>query len=123
MDLAMKHEEYTLHRFFWPESIAILVIVIGGFSEGGNEGKRLYQEIVYCIRRDGIRTLGPNTLSPVNTANNLIIRGFTSPNSTGSSRIWMWARFWTWATRWISYKRYREEICEKSGEKGDDKNI
>jgi len=89
----MKHEEYTLHRFFWPESLAILVIVTGGFSEGGNK------------------------------ANNLIIRSFTSSNSTGSSRIWMWARFWTWATRWISYKRYMEEICEKSGERGDDKNI
>ncbi|MBW1731590.1 MAG: CoA-binding protein [Deltaproteobacteria bacterium] len=152
MDLAMKHEEYALHRFFWPESVAIvgatnnpfkmnfrilenlvklnyqgkiypvnpssqeilglkaypsleaihekvdlvvsavpaaktmdiilqcsrkgvkqLVIVTGGFSEGGDEGKRLHQEIASFIRRNGIRTLGPNTLSPINTANNLII--------------------------------------------------
>ena len=50
-----------------------LVIVTGGFSEGGEEGRRLHEEIAALVKGAGIRTLGPNTLSPVNTANNLII--------------------------------------------------
>lgn len=50
-----------------------LVIVTGGFSEGGKEGKKLHQEIALFVKEKGIRTLGPNTLSPVNTANNLLI--------------------------------------------------
>jgi acyl-CoA synthetase (NDP forming) len=50
-----------------------LVIVTGGFSEGGDEGKKLHQEIASFVRQRGIRTLGPNTLSPINTANNMVI--------------------------------------------------
>ncbi len=50
-----------------------LVIVTGGFSEGGEEGKRLHEEIGAFIRERGIRVLGPNTLSPVNTKNRLAI--------------------------------------------------
>ncbi len=50
-----------------------LVIVAGGFSEGGEEGRRLHQEIAAFTREKGIRVLGPNTLSPVNSANNLVI--------------------------------------------------
>ncbi|MGB9617998.1 MAG: CoA-binding protein, partial [Desulfomonilaceae bacterium] len=50
-----------------------LVIVTGGFSEGGEEGRRLHEEIAALVKGAGIRTLGPNTLSPVNTTNNLII--------------------------------------------------
>ncbi len=50
-----------------------LVIVTGGFSEGGEDGRRLHEEIAGLVKGAGIRTLGPNTLSPVNTANNLII--------------------------------------------------
>ncbi len=50
-----------------------LVIVSGGFSEGGKEGRKLHNEIESFIRERGIRTLGPNTLSPINTANNLAV--------------------------------------------------
>lgn len=50
-----------------------VVIVTGGFSEGGAEGKRLQQEIGSFVKAKGIRTLGPNTLSPINTANNFAI--------------------------------------------------
>lgn len=50
-----------------------LVIITGGFSEGGDEGKRLTQEIASFVRENNIRTLGPNTLSPINTGNNLLI--------------------------------------------------
>jgi acetate---CoA ligase (ADP-forming) len=50
-----------------------LVIITGGFSEGGDEGKRLAQEIASFVKENNIRTLGPNTLSPINTGNNLVI--------------------------------------------------
>jgi acyl-CoA synthetase (NDP forming) len=50
-----------------------LVIVTGGFSEGGEKGQELSQNIASFVREKGIRTLGPNTLSPVNTSNNLAI--------------------------------------------------
>ncbi|MBW2616358.1 MAG: CoA-binding protein [Deltaproteobacteria bacterium] len=50
-----------------------LVIVTGGFSEGGEQGQELHRELGSFVREKGIRTLGPNTLSPVNTSNNLTI--------------------------------------------------
>jgi acyl-CoA synthetase (NDP forming) len=50
-----------------------VVIVTGGFSEGGEEGKKLQREIGSFVKAKGIRTLGPNTLSPINTANNFAI--------------------------------------------------
>jgi len=50
-----------------------LVIITGGFSEGGDEGKRLSREIASFVKENNIRTLGPNTLSPINTGNNLVI--------------------------------------------------
>lgn len=50
-----------------------IVIVTGGFSEGGQDGKRLHQKIEAFVKEKGIRTLGPNTLSPVNTANHFIV--------------------------------------------------
>ncbi len=55
------------------EGIKRLVIVTGGFSEGGEEGRKLHEEIASLTKSAGIRTLGPNTLSPVNAANKLII--------------------------------------------------
>jgi len=50
-----------------------LVIVAGGFSEGGEQGRKLHDEVATLVKGKGIRTLGPNTLSPVNTANHLAI--------------------------------------------------
>ena len=50
-----------------------LVIVTGGFSEGGEDGLTLHRKIASLVKTEGIRTLGPNTLSPVNTANSLVI--------------------------------------------------
>jgi len=50
-----------------------VVIVTGGFSEGGEAGKKLHQEIAAFVKEKRIRTLGPNTLSPVNTANNFVV--------------------------------------------------
>ena len=50
-----------------------LVIVTGGFSEGGEQGKKLHQEIASFVKEREIRTLGPNTLSPINTSNHFSI--------------------------------------------------
>jgi acetyltransferase len=50
-----------------------IVIVSGGFSEAGAEGARMQGEILNLARQNGVRILGPNTLSPVNTENNLAI--------------------------------------------------
>jgi len=50
-----------------------LVIIAGGFSEGGQEGQKLHDDIRGFTRKKGIRVLGPNTLSPINSANHLAI--------------------------------------------------
>jgi acetyltransferase len=55
------------------EGIKRLVIVAGGFSEAGKEGEELHKEIEKITRENGIRVLGPNTLSPINTSNNFVI--------------------------------------------------
>lgn len=50
-----------------------VVIVAGGFSEIGDEGRNLQAEIARLLRGSGIRAIGPNSLSPINTSNNLVI--------------------------------------------------
>lgn len=55
------------------KGVRAVVIVAGGFSEIGEEGKRVQAEIARLLREAGIRALGPNALSPINTANDLII--------------------------------------------------
>ncbi|MBC8461071.1 MAG: CoA-binding protein [Deltaproteobacteria bacterium] len=50
-----------------------VVIVTGGFSEGGEHGRKLHREIASFVKERGIRIIGPNTLSPINTSNNLAI--------------------------------------------------
>lgn len=63
-----------------------VVIVTGGFSEGGDEGKNLHQEISSFIKDSGIRALGPNTLSPINTSNNFAV-SFSSINRLKSGGL------------------------------------
>ena len=50
-----------------------VVIVTGGFSEGGELGKKLHSEVAAFVKERDIRIIGPNTLSPINTTNNLAI--------------------------------------------------
>jgi acyl-CoA synthetase (NDP forming) len=50
-----------------------VAIVAGGFSEGGEQGQKLHQEIVRFIKEKDMRIIGPNALSPINTSNNLAI--------------------------------------------------
>jgi acyl-CoA synthetase (NDP forming) len=50
-----------------------IVIISGGFSEGGGAGKQLHHNMTDFAKINNIRILGPNTLSPVNPANNFAI--------------------------------------------------
>jgi len=50
-----------------------ITIIAGGFSEIGEEGKKVQEEIRRLLKENGIRAIGPNALSPVNTANKFII--------------------------------------------------
>lgn len=53
-----------------------LTIIAGGFSEIGAEGRKTQDEIRRLLQENGIRAIGPNALSPVNSANNFVI-GFS----------------------------------------------
>jgi acyl-CoA synthetase (NDP forming) len=55
------------------KGIKSVVLVPGGFSEGGKKGGELHKKVAKLAKENGIRVLGPNTLSPINTSNNLII--------------------------------------------------
>ena len=50
-----------------------VVIVAGGFSESGGEGRKAQDEMLSLLRENGIRAIGPNALSPINTQENLLI--------------------------------------------------
>ena len=50
-----------------------VALVPGGFSEIGEGGKGVQDEMLSLLRESGIRAIGPNALSPINTRNNLII--------------------------------------------------
>jgi acetate---CoA ligase (ADP-forming) len=53
--------------------IARVAILSGGFSEFGEEGKKLSDVVLETARRYGVRLMGPNCLSVANTANGLCI--------------------------------------------------
>jgi acetyltransferase len=50
-----------------------LTIIAGGFSEIGAEGWKIQEEIRWLLQKTGIRAIGPNALSPINSANNFVI--------------------------------------------------
>jgi acetyltransferase len=50
-----------------------VAIVAGGFSEGGEKGRRIQEEMASLLKESGIRAIGPNALSPINTSANLVI--------------------------------------------------
>ncbi|MDD5399458.1 MAG: CoA-binding protein, partial [Dehalococcoidia bacterium] len=59
------------------DKIGGVVVVTGGFSEIGAEGKRIQDEMAGMLRAKGIRAIGPNALSPINSSNKLVISFFT----------------------------------------------
>ena len=63
-----------------------ITITAGGFSEIGTEGKKMQGEIRSLLRESGIRTIGPNALSPINSANKFII-GFGPADKLPRGRV------------------------------------
>lgn len=55
------------------KGIRRVVIVAGGFSETGEDGRRAQEEMARLVRENGMRAIGPNALSPINTSKNFII--------------------------------------------------
>ena len=50
-----------------------VVLTTGGFSEAGEEGKKVQAEIAEILKQQGIRAIGPNALSPINSHSNFTI--------------------------------------------------
>lgn len=59
------------------DKVGGVVLVTGGFSEIGAEGKQIQDEIARILKERGIRAIGPNALSPINSANKFAVSFFT----------------------------------------------
>jgi acetate---CoA ligase (ADP-forming) len=55
------------------KGIRRVVLVAGGFSETGEEGRRIQHQMLDLVRKSGIRAIGPNALSPINPRHNFAI--------------------------------------------------
>lgn len=55
------------------KGVKLVAITAGGFSEAGPEGRALQKALADLVRENDIRAVGPNALSPYNTAVNLAI--------------------------------------------------
>jgi acyl-CoA synthetase (NDP forming) len=82
--------------------VKVIVIVSGGFSEVGRDGRKAQEEIALLLKRAGIRAIGPNCLSPINTSNNLVI-GFDPHEklNRGSTSLILQSGFYEPRLEWI----------------------
>ncbi len=55
------------------KGIRRLVLVAGGFSETGEEGRKIQHQMLEMVRESGARAMGPNALSPINPRHNFAI--------------------------------------------------
>lgn len=55
------------------KGIMRVVLVAGGFSEAGEEGRKIQNEMRELVRESGCRAIGPNALSPINPRHNFAI--------------------------------------------------
>jgi acyl-CoA synthetase (NDP forming) len=55
------------------KGIRRVVVVAGGFSETGEEGRKIQRQMLDLVRRSGVRAIGPNALSPINPRHNFAI--------------------------------------------------
>jgi acyl-CoA synthetase (NDP forming) len=55
------------------KGIKRVTLIAGGFSEAGEQGKRVQAEMLRLIRQNGIRVIGPNALSPIHVKTGLCI--------------------------------------------------
>ncbi len=58
------------------KGIKRVTIVAGGFSETGEAGKKVQKEMAALLQQSGVRAIGPNALSPINTSTNFAISFF-----------------------------------------------
>jgi len=56
---------------FEDKKVKVAVIISAGFSEAGEEGAALEEEVLETARKSGIRVIGPNCLGIMRTHNNL----------------------------------------------------
>lgn len=72
VDLAVVAVPYTLTLSLLKDclkkGIKRVTIVAGGFAEAGEEGRKVQKEMFDLLRENGVRAIGPNALSPINTA-------------------------------------------------------
>jgi acyl-CoA synthetase (NDP forming) len=55
------------------KGIKRVVLVAGGFSETGEEGRKVQKEMATLLKENGVRAIGPNALSPINPSINFAI--------------------------------------------------
>jgi acyl-CoA synthetase (NDP forming) len=55
------------------KDIKRVVLVAGGFSETGEEGRKVQEEMAALLKENGVRAIGPNALSPINPSTNFAI--------------------------------------------------
>jgi len=55
------------------KGIKRVVVVAGGFSETGEEGRKVQMEMARLLKEKGVRAIGPNALSPINPSINFAI--------------------------------------------------
>jgi acyl-CoA synthetase (NDP forming) len=55
------------------KGIKRVVLVAGGFSETGEEGRKIQNRMLEMVRQKGCRALGPNALSPINPRHNFAV--------------------------------------------------
>jgi acyl-CoA synthetase (NDP forming) len=77
IDLAVVSVAYNLTPTLLKECIEKgvqrVTLVAGGFSEAGEEGRRVQKEMADLLKQNGVRAIGPNALSPINTSISLAI--------------------------------------------------
>jgi acyl-CoA synthetase (NDP forming) len=84
------------------KGVKTVVIVSGGFSEVGQDGLKVQEEIALLLKQAGIRAIGPNCLSPINTLHNLVI-GFDPHEklNIGSTSLILQSGFYEPRLEWI----------------------
>ena len=80
IDLAVIAVPYNLAPSLLQEAmergIKRVTIVAGGFSETGEEGRRVQQEMAFLLRQNGARAIGPNALGPINAGTHFAVSFF-----------------------------------------------
>jgi acyl-CoA synthetase (NDP forming) len=56
-----------------------VTVVAGGFSETGEEGKKVQKDMARLLRGNGARAIGPNALSPINAPIHFAVSFFPIP--------------------------------------------